>query len=190
MRQEKSLQNIVVVVLAIAVLAMSVGFATYNQSLNINGTATFTAAKWDVHFDTSTFAETSTIHADPSPTVGNTSISYSVTLPQPGSTYSFHVDVKNYGTIDASLKKITMTGLTTDQAKYITYVVNYAGTDYTATTDNINAVLAASTHATATVTVTVSYVAPAEATDLPATDQQLNLNVQLDYVDANLPTGN
>lgn len=190
MRQEKSLQNIVVVVLAIAVLAMSVGFATYNQSLNINGTATFTAALWDVHFDTTTFSETSTLKASPAPTVGNTSISYSVTLPQPGSTYSFTVNVKNYGTIDAALKKITMTGLTADQAKYITHTVNYGGTTYTATTDNINTVLAASTHETATVTVTVSYVAPAEATDLPATDQQVNLNVQFDYVDANLNTGN
>jgi hypothetical protein len=186
MRREKSLQNIVIVVLAVAILAMSVGFATYNQSLNINGTATFTASKWDVHFDTSTYNETSTIKASSKET-GNTAITYNVTLPKPGSTYSFEVDIKNYGTIDASLKKITMSGLTADQAKYISHVVNYGGTDYTSTTDNINRVLAASTHETAKVTVTVSYLTPANASDLPEEDDEnVTLNVQFDYVDANL----
>ncbi|MBR4178746.1 MAG: hypothetical protein IKR57_05325 [Bacilli bacterium] len=184
MRKEKSLQNIIIVILAIAVLAMSVGFAVYEQNLSITGTATFTASKWDVHFDTSTFNETSDIKAS-SKEVGNTAITYSVTLPSPGSTYSFTVNVKNFGTIDATLKKITMTGLTTEQAKYITYTVNYAGTDYTQTTDNLSIGLAAQNHATATVTVTVSYVKPANATDLPSTDQNVTLTAQFDYIDAN-----
>ena len=183
MRKEKSLQNIIIVVLAIAVLTMSVGFAVYEQNLSITGTATFTAAKWDVHFDTSTFNETSTIEAS-SKEVGNTAITYSVTLPSPGSTYSFTVNIKNFGTIDAALKKITMTGLTAAQSEYITYTVNYAGQDYTQTTDNLNIGLAASTHATATVTVTVSYVKPDDASDLPSTDQQVTLTAAFDYVDA------
>jgi len=185
MRKERSLQNIVIVVLAVAILAMSVGFAAYSQNLNINGTATFTAAKWDVHFDTETFVEKSEIKAS-SKEVGNTAITYSVTLPKPGSTYSFEVNVKNFGTIDAKLKKITLSGLTEAQKKYITYVVNYAGTDYTETTDGLALQLAADTHETAKVTVTVSYVAPTEATDLPQEDANVTLTAQFDYVDANL----
>lgn len=184
MRREKSLQNIIIVVLAIAVLAMSVGFAVYEQNLSITGTATFTASKWDVHFDTGTFTETSTIKAT-SKEVGNTAITYSVTLPSPGSTYSFNVNVKNFGTIDATLKKITLSGLTDAQKKYITYTVNYAGTDYTQTTDNLSIGLAADTHETATVTVTVSYIKPDAAADLPSTDQEVTLTAQFDYIDAN-----
>ena len=184
MRHERSFQNIIIVVLAVAVLAMSIGFAAYEQNLSITGTATFTASKWDVHFDTATFKENSEIKAT-SKEVGNTAITYSVTLPAPGSSYSFEVDVKNFGTIDATLKKITMTGLTDAQKKYITYTVNYANTDYTETTDNLNIGLAASSHETAKVTVTVSYVKPAAAADLPSTDQEVTLTASFDYVDAN-----
>ena len=184
MRREKSLQNIIIVILAIAVLAMSVGFAVYEQNLSITGTATFTASKWDVHFDTSTFNETSTIKASEK-SIGNTAITYSVTLPSPGSTYSFSVNVKNFGTIDATLKKITLSGLTEAQSKYITYTVTYAGTPYTETTDNLNIALAAQDHATATVVVTVPYVKPDSATDLPSTDQEVTLTASFDYIDAN-----
>ena len=186
MRKERSLQNIVLVALAIAILAMSIGFAAYQQQLTINGTATFTAATWDVGFDTTTFNETSTVHADPAPTVSKTAISYTVTLPKPGSTYSFTVNAKNFGTIDAKLVKITMTGLTADQQKYITHTVNYAGTNYTTTTDGLNVSLPAGSSNTAAVTVTVNYVWPENQSDLSliSTDQTVTLSVAFDYEDA------
>ena len=187
MRQERGIQNVVIVFLAIAVLVMSVGFATYTEQLEINGTATFKKASWDVRFDTATYNETSTITSS-AHNVGDKTITYSVTLPKPGDTFSFTVNVKNYGTIDAELKKITMTPLDSDQAKYISHTVTYAGTDYTQTTDNITGkVLAGGGTATATVVVTVQYVLPANAEDLPTTaDQTVDLDVTFDYVDANL----
>ena len=114
MRQERGLQNTVIVVLAIAILVMSVGFATYSENLKINGTATFNKATWDVRFNKTSFSETSDIKAT-TKSVEDQVISYSVTLPKPGSIYSFTVNVQNYGTIDAELKKITMTGLTAEQ---------------------------------------------------------------------------
>lgn len=185
MRKEIGLQNLIIVVLAIAVLAMSVGFATYSANLQINGTATFSKALWDVHFDTGSYNETSTIKST-NHTVGDNSVSYTVTLPSPGSTYSFEINAKNYGTIGAKLKKITMTGLTEQQQKFITYTVNYAGTDYTTTTDNIGTALPAGTSSTAKITVTVSYVYPAEAADLPSADQEVTLSAVFDYVDENV----
>ena len=181
MRRENTMQNVIIALLAITVLAMSIGYAAYTQALNINGTATFSRAQWDVHFDTATFSETSTIHAT-STNVGNTTITYDVTLPSPGSTYSFTVNAKNFGTIDATMKKITLSGLTTAQAKYITYSVSYNGTPYDATTDNLSIPLAA--NASHPVVVTVNYVLPENATDLPQTDQEVSLTVALDYEDA------
>lgn len=179
MRQEKGLQNIIIVVLSVAVLAMSVGFAVYAQQLNVTGTATFTAAKWDVHFDTTSFNETSTIKSTTN-SVGNTAITYSVTLPSPGSEYSFTVDVKNYGTINAALEAITLSGLTTAQEKYISYNVNYNGTDYTETTDGLAEDL--EVNDSHTMVVTVEYLLPDEASDLPATDAEVNLTIALDYI--------
>ena len=184
MRHERSLQNFIIVILTVAVLAMSIGFAAYEQNLNISGTATFTSSKWDVHFDTSSFNEPGTIKAT-TKDVGNTSVSYTVTLAEPGDVYTFSIGIKNYGTIDATLKKINMTGLTSNQQKYIAYTVNYDGTNYTQTTDNLNIGLAANETQTATVTVTVSYIKPELASDLPSADQTLNLTASFDYIDAN-----
>lgn len=187
MRKEKGLQNVVIVVLAIAVLAMSVGFATYTETLNINGTATFTAAKWDVRFNTSSYQEAQNSVAATAHNVGDKTLTYSVTLAKPGDTYSFTVNVQNYGTIDASLKKVTMTGLTEAQAAYITHSVAIGGQTYTTTTDDITGtVIQGGGSNTATVTVTVAYNLPANASSLPATDQEVTLNVSLDFVDANL----
>lgn len=181
MRRENYIQNVIIALLAITVLAMSIGYAAYTQQLNVNGTATFSKATWDVHFDTDSFNETSTIKAT-TKEVGNTTITYAVTLPKPGSEYSFTVNAKNFGTIDATMKKITLSGLTAAQAKYITYTVSYNGTDYTTTTDNLSIPLAA--NASHPLTVTVAYVLPAEATDLPQVDTDVNLTVALDYEDA------
>ena len=179
MRQEKGLQNIIIVVLSVAVLAMSVGFAVYAQQLNVSGTATFSAAVWDVHFDTTSFTETSTIKAS-TKSIGNTAITYSVTLPSPGDVYSFTVDAENFGTIDAALEAITFTGLTTAQQKYISYEVSYNGTDYATSTDGLAEDLAVGdSH---TLEVTVTYLLPDSASDLPSTDQEVNLTVALDYI--------
>lgn len=185
MRQEKGLQTVVIAVLAVAILVMSVGFAYFSQDLHINGTATFTAAKWDVHFDTTSFAEDSTITASPTPTVTGTNITYTVTLAKPGDEYKFHVNVVNEGTIDAILKKITITN--SSNAEYVEHIVKYNTTSYTSTTDNINATLVkktGNTPGTVPVEVTVRYKEPANASSLPSTDQTVTLNVTLDYQSA------
>ena len=50
MQKQKNIQVALIGVLAFAVLFMSVGFAAYAQTLNINGTATVGTNKWSVHF--------------------------------------------------------------------------------------------------------------------------------------------
>lgn len=182
MRQERGLQTVVIGVLAVVILVMSVGFAAFSTTLNINGTATFTAAKWDVHFVPESLTETSTIKAT-TKNLTNTQATFTVTLPSPGSTYSFEVDVKNYGTLNAALKSITLSSLTAAQQEYITYTVNYAGTDYTQSTSGLNIALAPNETQTAKVTVTVNYVYPENATDLPTTDQEVTLTAALNYED-------
>ena len=182
MRQERGLQTVVIGVLAVVILVMSVGFAAFSTTLNINGKATFTAAKWDVHFVPESLTETSEIKAT-TKNLTNTQATFTVTLPSPGSTYSFEVDVKNYGTLNAALKKITLSSLTDAQKKYITYTVNYAGTDYTQTTDGLNIALAPNEAQTAKVTVTVNYVYPENESELPGTDQEVTLTADLYYED-------
>ena len=181
MRQEREMQNAIIAVLAVAVLVMSVGFAVYSQTLNINGTATFTKAKWDVHFDTTTWSEVAG-DLTATHTLNNTTITYTVTLGKPGDVYTFSVDAKNFGTIDATLTGLTMTGLTTEQSKYASYVVEYNDVEYTESPQTISEdLLAGESH---TVTVTVTYLNPADPADLPTdNDAVLTLTLALDYED-------
>ena len=178
MRKENLVQNVVMIVLAAAVLVMSIGYAVYAQTLNINGSATFSKAVWDVHFDTTTFNENTTITAS-TKDVGNTLITYEVTLAKPGDEYEFSVNAKNFGTIEALLKKITLSGLTDAQKKFINYTVTYNGTDYTETTDGLAISLAG--NASHTVKVHVEYLLPDAAADLPSSDVTVALTVGLDY---------
>ena len=181
MRKEGFIQNVIIVVLAVTILVMSVGYALYNQSLNVEGTATFEKAKWDVHFDASTFQETSTIQAT-NKSIGTGTISYEVTLPKPGTEYSFKVNAKNFGTIDAKMTKITLGGVSAED-KYVEYKVSYNGHEYTATTDGLAEALAAD--ASHELIVTVKYILPENANDLPTTENKvLNLTVSLDYEDS------
>ncbi len=178
MRKENLVQNVVMVVLAVAILVMSVGYALYSQTLNINGKATFSKANWDVHFDATTFNESTTIKANPKD-IGNTTITYEVKLEKPGDKYSFSVNAKNFGTIDAVMKKITLSGLTEAQKKFISYKVSYNGTEYTETTDGLSEALAKD--ASHNVIVTVEYLLPDEASALPSEDVTVNLTVALYY---------
>ena len=182
MRKENGVQNIIIVVLAITVLVMTVGYAAFTQNLTINNsTATFNKAKWDVHFDADSYSETSAIQST-SHQVSDTSVMFNVTLPKPGDTYSFTINAKNYGTIAAKMVNLSMTSLSEAQSKYITYTVNYDGTSYSASTSGLNIPLAAD--ASHTVTVTVAYVLPTNPADLPAEDVNVSLTAAFDYQDA------
>ncbi len=185
MRKEKTTQTITISLLAIAILVMSIGFASYAQNLNINGTATFASAKWDVHFDTSSIDEKSTIVSNPAATVSTTDVTYTVSLPEPGDEYTFDIDVVNAGTFDAELKKITITPAVASLPEYVEHVVTYDGVDYTATTDNIGKILPKKTGNTLgreTVTVKVKY--KDGTVTLPDDEESITFAVTLSYVQA------
>ena len=120
MRRERIIQNITIIILSIAILVLSIGFVLYEKNNKIS--TSLKDAFWDVRFDKSSFKELSNITAN-STDFGNNTISYSVTLPGAGSSYSFAIDTKNYGSIDAKLSGITLSGLTEKQKEYIIYYV-------------------------------------------------------------------
>lgn len=180
-RQNRTLV-VVVAILAVTVLCMSIGFATYNQDLDINGTTTVEAAKWDIHFKEGSYVESTGSVVATSYSLDVTTMSYEVTLSAPGDYYEFTATVENGGTFDANLVKLTMTSLTDEQAKYLTYTITYDGQTYTTTTSDLSIALAKG--ATKDVTVRVEYVAPTDATELPTTAQTISLDATLSYKQA------
>ena len=191
MEKQKHAQTAIIGVLAVAILVMAVGFALYNQNLDINGTATLTAAKWSVHFvktGTDSYTQTGGVTPTTAPTVnatGTTLETYNVTLAKPGDYYEFTTTVINDGTIDAKLTGVTLTNLSAEQAKHITYTLTYGATEYAATNASIsNGPVLAKNGGTETVKVKIQYKVPASETDLLAENMgPVNLTATLSYVD-------
>lgn len=184
MEKQKNTQMFVIAILAVALLTMSVGFAAFSSVLNINGTANVKASSWNVHFNTASYNETTGTNyvsvAAANRTIEATSMTYTVDLPEPGKTYQFTIDVENTGTFDAVLKSMTITSLNENVAKYLTYTVTY---NNSTPAEAANTTLAKET-GRATVKVTVAYVQPALASDLPSTNQTVTLDVSLNYEQA------
>lgn len=57
MEKQKNTQMFVIAILAVAVLTMSVGFAAFTQTLNIDGNVTVAKSIWSIAFDTASYVE-------------------------------------------------------------------------------------------------------------------------------------
>ena len=190
MEKKRNTQTIIIAVLAVAVLFMSVGFATFAQTLNIQGNVQVEPTRWSVHWDTSSYQKASgsvdildgSLTANSTPTLTNTDVTFGAKLSKPGDYAEFTINAINDGDFDAQLTAITLTSLTTEQSKYLEYTVTYAGTDYTASATGLSIDLPATSGSnTVTVKVNVKYITPANATELPTTTQNISLTASFDY---------
>ncbi len=107
MSKKGIIQNAIVIVLGLAIIAMSVGYAAFDTSLKIEGTTTFESGSWDVHLENPVKTINSTIGSAAvvsAPTVNQagTEVGFVVNM-HAGDVYEFTVDVKNAGTFDAKL---------------------------------------------------------------------------------------
>ena len=116
MEKETRIKTLSLVALIVAVLGLTVAFASLSQTLTINGTASVDAATWDIHFaNLSEAVVTGDAYVTTDPTIeagsdgkANTVIGdYELVLTKPGDSISYTFDVTNAGTIDASLSKLT-----------------------------------------------------------------------------------
>jgi hypothetical protein len=189
MNKEGRFQNVLIILLAVAVVGMSIGFAAFSSQLTITGNATFEKAKWEVIWENNTVAETETNATDQGTVVvdsNNMNVTYNVTL-KPHTEYSFTVYAKNNGTFDAKLTGITFTGktpaqITSEHSGKIGYTFTYAGTPYTQTTDlSGENITLAKNGGRVPVVVTLTYPLPESASNLLANDVNVSLGVQLNY---------
>ena len=181
MKKSFSYSSITIILLVVVVLIMSVGYAGFSRELKINGNATVGASSWNVKFLKDTYSEStsSVTVSEDDLTISETSMSYKITLAEPGDFYEFTINAENAGTFDAVLKSITLSELTEAQKKYLTYEISYNGTTYNQTAADLNIDMLSGV--TVPVKVTVRYFQPAVATDLPAEEQTLTLNATLNF---------
>ena len=192
MEKRKNNQTIIIAVLAATVLFMSIGFAAFAQTLNIQGNVVVEPTKWSVHWDTQSYQKgagsvdilNESLTADSTPTLTNTDVTFGAKLSKPGDFAEFTINAINDGDFDAKLTAITLSSLTEAQSKYLTYTVTYNGTDYTSSATGLNIPLAATGTNTVTVKVKVLYTTPENAADLPAAETTVRLTASFDYAQA------
>lgn len=169
----------VMLLLVIAVILMTVGFAAYAQRLTINGNVTVKGKPWDVRYDTTTAVVERGNGTSTSNTLTNTDFTFAVTLNKPGDYYEADFNVKNFGSMTAYLKAITL-GSISAHSNYLQYSVKYGETTYTTSNGSISG-LSLAAGDSETVTVRVEYLAPASADNLPSGDVSVTITGSLDY---------
>ena len=168
-------------VLVLLLLGISLGYALLTTNLNIVGTTVVKDNKWDIYFDNVQVRTGSVTASTPAIDTAKTTVSYSVTLNLPGDYFEFTVDAVNAGTIDGMISavssKLNGTEITT-LPNYLEYSVSYSD----GVTIQNNHLLEAGK--TETYKVRVGYKKDISATDLPSTEQTLNLTFSVTYVQA------
>ena len=119
--------------LFILLCSLGIGYAFLRTELQINGTATFNDARWNIYFDNLVVnpdsVELSTGNTAAVISTSKTEVTYAVTLKEPGDFYEFTVDAVNSGTMDAMIDTITskMGGVDiTSLPTYMEYFVTYS----------------------------------------------------------------
>lgn len=168
-------KNYVIAILLLLVLGISVGYATIGTNLRIEGTSKINSTSWNVKFSAVNVTEGS-VAATKAATLGDTLISYDVTLAKPGDFYEFTATVSNTGSINAMLTAApTISGVSTEQQKYVNYTVTYSDGTAIASGDKL------ASGSTKDVKVRIEYKTDVEASDLPDSNQTLNLVFGMSY---------
>ena len=164
----------------IVLFGISIGYAAISRTLTITGNSEVRENTWDLHFenikvtDGSVEAETPTINND------KLSVKFNFMLNLPGDFYEFTVDVKNEGTIDAMIESIEkIPELTEEQKKYMTYIVEYQNGEQIASKQ-----LVSKNNGFVRIKVRVEFRSDVLESDMPTTNQTIDLGFILNYVQA------
>ena len=172
--------------LLLLILFISVGYAILQSNLTITGTTSIQDSKWDIHWNnvqvTSGSVTGTNVTTPATIDSAKTTVSYSITLDKPGDFYEFTVDAVNEGTIDGMIdtisSKLNNVEITT-LPNYLNYSVNYSdGAE-------INADQELKAGTTETYKVRIEYKKDIAVSDLPSTEQTLDLSFSITYKQAN-----
>ena len=199
MKKKRAFQNVAIIVLGLAIIIMSIGYAAYSTPMSITGNTTIQRASWDIKFNNPQTVTTATSVSNTlvtAPTLTNaTTLTFGVTL-KVGETYDFTVDVVNAGTFNAKLDEYSLTG-TKKKGATTTAVTSADGQTYSndylvysvqwndgsalqstadGTADTINA------GDTKKLKVHVGFIEPADASTLPDANEDYTFTLNMNFV--------
>ena len=183
-RFNKKKKRITILILAILLFGISVGYATLSTSLSIDGSSEISANTWDIHWDNIKVRSGSiTTVATPATIKPNTTeVEFDVTFHTPGEYYEFTVDAVNAGTIDA-MTSVVNNKIYEEDGSTETTLPSYL--EYTVTYDD--GVTIAQNHLLKaeereTYRVRVYYKRDIEASQLPQTAETYKFAFSVTYV--------
>lgn len=109
--------------IALILLLLGVGYAAFNTNLSIHGTTEIHNNNFAIKFSNIVEKEGSVTAKTSANITGDSLITFDAVLTNPGDYYGFSVDIFNEGTLDAMVESITVTELTEEQQKYLTFTV-------------------------------------------------------------------
>ena len=118
----------IITILVILLLTISMGYAALSTTLSINGSSRINNATWNVFWSNVQVKSGSVTASTPTIDSSKTTVTYDVTLNNPGDFYEFTVDANNTGSIDAMIDTVTSKlngSAITTLPNYLYYYVSY-----------------------------------------------------------------
>ena len=171
----------ILMVFVLVLLGIGLGYASLSTNLNITGTTILKDNRWDIHLENVVVTNGSVSATTPTINTGRDTVTYSVTLNQPGDFYEFKVDAKNDGSIDGMISNIS-SKLNGSEITTLPTALSYSLT-YSDGTEILNNHLL-SAGSKATYKLRVGYRTDITAADLPSSEQTLNFSFTVTYVQA------
>lgn len=170
-------------IIIISIFTLTIAYAALNTILTIKGNAEVVASSWNIYLDNIKVNDNSV--GNTIPTITNaTTATFQTTLNMPGDFYEFTIEVVNDGSIDAMIDSIEKKPqLTTEQAKYINYIIEYENGEQINTKQLVEA------KSFVRLKVRVEYRKDITTSDLPTTLETLNLSFKVNYTQSD-DTGN
>ncbi len=175
LRREQKIRNIVLFTL-FSLVFIGVGYAIINSTLNINGKLQINNLKFDVHFEDIQASPESTVEATELKINELTNVKLNVNLKKPGDVYKFTVKVVNKGNTNAVLSNLELSGLTGEQTGTVSSTIKYSDEIDVQESDKLTP------NQEKTIVVTIKSDIDISNDQLPTADENLTLNLSMDYV--------
>ena len=142
MERNRSLRVMAIIGIIVALVGLTVGYSTLQQTLLINAKTKVKGANWSVHFDTTSLSEAAIVGSAEvvaPATISVTNITLDVSLVQPKDSITYTFDVVNDGSLDAKLSAApTLTGIDEALAKNVSFSLTYADNTAILANDELN----------------------------------------------------
>ena len=161
------------------VLCISLGYALLKQVLQINGVTFINKSSWNIYFDNARRSDGSVLSTEDL-TIDSTKtiVTFGATLTKPGDYYEFEIDIVNEGTIDAMIESVKKIGIEEPNAKYISFTAEYTEGEKIKKCDLLEA------NKRNTIKIRAEFKNVDNEEDLPQSNINLNLELQINYVQA------